>query len=52
MSLLDPKWKYRSAEDSRLPGYLARRFKEYAQRERERREQRANVTTLPLKRKP
>jgi len=28
MGLLDPKWKYHTAEESREPGYLKRRFNE------------------------
>ena len=28
MSLHDPHWKYRTANETRQPGYLARRFKE------------------------
>lgn len=35
MSLLDAKWKYSSAEESRKPGYLARRFAAERKRLRE-----------------
>lgn len=39
--------RYRTAEDSRKPGYLAQRFKDIrAQQERERQESQANVTSL------
>ena len=46
MSWHNPKWKYRNAEASKTPGYLARRMKVYARLERMK--ARATVTKLPL----
>lgn len=41
-------YRYRTAEESRKPGYLARRFKAYRRLQRLKDEQAKNVT--PLKR--
>lgn len=35
MSILDPTWKYHSAEVSKKPGYLSRRFAEIRKRQKE-----------------
>lgn len=35
MSLKDPNWKYQSAEQSRKPGYLSRRFAQYRKQQAE-----------------
>lgn len=34
MSWRDPKWKYRTAEQTKQPGYLARRMRAYARLQR------------------
>lgn len=47
MSLFDPDWKYRSAEESRKPGYLARRFAEIRKKQKEAEKQtEAKVTQI------
>lgn len=47
MSILDPTWKYHSAEVSKKPGYLSRRFAEIRKRQREAEKQTdAKVTQL------
>ena len=35
MSILDPKWKYQNAEETKKPGYLARKFAAERKRLRE-----------------
>lgn len=35
MSILDKDWKYQSAEQSRKPGYLSRRFAQYRKQQAE-----------------
>lgn len=34
-TLLDPKWTYRDAEETKKPGYLARRFAAIRRQQRE-----------------
>ena len=44
--LLNPSFRYISAQDSREPGYLARRFKEIAKEQAKAAEVPKNVTTI------
>lgn len=43
MSLLDPKWKYNSAEESRKPGYLARKFAKLKREQQESKKQKEAI---------
>ena len=43
MSILDSKWKYASAEESRKPGYLSRKFATERKRLREQAEKDAAI---------
>jgi hypothetical protein len=46
MSVLDPNWKYTNAEDSKKPGYLAKRFEVY--RKRQEKDKKELATVLPI----
>lgn len=50
MSILDPKWKYTNAEESRKPGYLKNKFARIQREQKEQAEQESAIRLEKIQR--
>ena len=50
MSIYDKSWKYRSAEETRKPGYLKERFDEIRRQQKEEQEKKNEEQVVPIRR--